>query len=133
PARARPEARPGPHRRRAAAQRRQPGHAASPSWVNAIAGFGRAKKHPSPGTGARSARSPTSMRIRRIPMPDISGRKIMILATHGFEQSELEEPLRRLREAGATVHVVAPQDGEIKGWDKTDWGRPVPVDRTMAQ
>lgn len=34
--------------------------------------------------------------------------KILIIATHGFEQSELEVPRDRLREAGATVKVASP-------------------------
>lgn len=66
-------------------------------------------------------------------MADISGKKIMILATHGFEQAELEVPLQKLRETGATVDVVAPEGGEIKGWDQTDWGRPVKVDKTLNE
>ncbi|WP_026380174.1 type 1 glutamine amidotransferase domain-containing protein [Afifella pfennigii] len=64
-------------------------------------------------------------------MHDITGKKVAILATDGFEQSELEVPLRELRKAGAEVHVVSPQKGEIKGWDKKDWGRAVPVDRSL--
>lgn len=64
---------------------------------------------------------------------DISGKRIAILATNGFEQSELEVPLKKLREAGATVDVVSPEAGEIKGWDKKDWGRAVPVDRTLDE
>ena len=43
---------------------------------------------------------------------------IAILSTDGFEQSELIEPLEKLREAGATVHVIAPKSGSIKGWDQ---------------
>ena len=61
----------------------------------------------------------------------LSGKKIAILATHGFEQSELEVPLTKLTEAGARVDVVSPEKGEIKGWDKKDWGRPVKVDRLI--
>ena len=63
----------------------------------------------------------------------LSGKKILILATHGFEQSELEVPRDRLKAAGATVHVVLPEKGEIRGWDMTDWGRPVKVDRALDQ
>lgn len=63
----------------------------------------------------------------------IAGKKIAILATHGFEQSELEIPRDRLREQGATVHIVAPEAGQIRGWDMKDWGRPVPVDMTLDQ
>ena len=66
-------------------------------------------------------------------MRDISGKKILILATHGFEQSELEVPRDRLKEAGATVHVASPEAGEIRGWDKKDWGRAVKVDKALAE
>ena len=61
----------------------------------------------------------------------ISGKKILILATHGFEQSELEVPRDKLKAAGATVHVVSPEKGEIKGWNMKDWGRSVKVDRSL--
>jgi len=64
---------------------------------------------------------------------DLQGKKIAILATNGFEQSELEVPRDRLKDAGATVEIVSLAAGEIKGWDKTDWGRPVKVDKTLDQ
>jgi protease I len=64
---------------------------------------------------------------------DLNGKKIAILATNGFEQSELEVPRDRLKKAGATVDVVSLAAGEIKGWDKKDWGRPVKVDKTLDQ
>lgn len=63
----------------------------------------------------------------------IKDKKIAILATHGFEQSELEVPRGRFTEHGATVHIVSPEAGEIKGWDKRDWGRPVKVDVTLDE
>ena len=66
----------------------------------------------------------------------LQGMKVAILSTDGYEQSELTEPRRMLAEAGATVDVVAPENtrkaGEVLGWDKTDWGQPVPVDRNLA-
>jgi protease I len=61
----------------------------------------------------------------------LDGKRILILATNGFEQSELEVPRDKLKEAGAEVHVASPEQGEIKGWDKKDWGRPVKVDRPL--
>ena len=64
---------------------------------------------------------------------ELSGKRIAILATNGFEQSELEVPRDSLKAAGATVEVVSLQAGEIKGWDKKDWGRPVKVDKTLDQ
>jgi len=61
-------------------------------------------------------------------MHHITGKRVAILATHGFEQSELEVPRERLKEQGATVHVVSPESGTIRGWEIKDWGRPVKVD-----
>ena len=64
---------------------------------------------------------------------ELSGKRIAILATHGFEQSELEVPRDRLKKAGATVEIISLASGEIRGWDKKDWGRPVKVDKTLDQ
>ncbi|MEM7499507.1 MAG: type 1 glutamine amidotransferase domain-containing protein [Pseudomonadota bacterium] len=55
-------------------------------------------------------------------MHDITGKRIAILSTHGFERSELEVPRDRLTEAGAEVVIVAPKTGTIRGWDGDDWG-----------
>ena len=63
----------------------------------------------------------------------LDNKAIAILATHGFEQSELEVPFKTLKDAGATVHIVSLQAGEIKGWDNKDWGRSVKVDKTLDQ
>jgi protease I len=63
----------------------------------------------------------------------LSGKKIAILATDGFEQSELTQPQRALKDAGATVHVVSPKTGAIRGWSKTDWGDEVPVDVELGE
>ena len=61
-------------------------------------------------------------------MPSIKQAKILIMATDGFEQSELFVPLERLRAAGATVHIAAPKKGAIKGWNETDWGKSADAD-----
>ena len=64
-------------------------------------------------------------------MQDLSRFKIAILATDGFEQSELVDPCRAFRKAGATVEIVSVKPGEIRGWQVKEWGDPVPVDRTI--
>jgi deglycase len=64
---------------------------------------------------------------------DLTGKKIAILATNGFEQSEFEVPRDRLKKAGATVDIVSLAAGEIKGWDQKNWGRTVKVDKTLDQ
>jgi protease I len=65
-------------------------------------------------------------------MHDLTGKRIAILATHGFEYDELAVPQRKLAEAGAKVTVVSPESGEIRGWDKDDWGDSVRVDMALA-
>lgn len=64
---------------------------------------------------------------------DIRGKKIGILATDGFEQSELLDPRKALDGAGATTEVISIKDGEIKGWNSKDWGKSVKVDKTLDQ
>lgn len=64
--------------------------------------------------------------------PRLKGRRIAVLATDGFEHSELTEPKRLLEEAGATVSVVSPGDAaEIKGWKGGDWAGSVKVDLAL--
>jgi protease I len=62
----------------------------------------------------------------------LSGKKIAILATDGFEQSELFEPKKALENEGAKTFVIAPKAGKIKGWDHTDWGKDADVDVELA-
>jgi protease I len=64
---------------------------------------------------------------------DLSGKKVAILATDGFEQDELFAPLEVLRQAHADVKVVSPGDKDIKGWKHADWGRSVHVDVNLAE
>ena len=59
--------------------------------------------------------------------------KVAILATDGFEQSELFEPKKALEEAGAKVSIVSLESGEIKGWNEDDWGKTVAVDLTVDE
>jgi protease I len=61
----------------------------------------------------------------------LTGRRVAILATDGFEQSELFEPKKALQASGALVKVVSPKDGEIKGWKHTDWGEKCKVDLSL--
>jgi protease I len=48
--------------------------------------------------------------------------RVAILATDGVEQVELTEPRKALDSAGAKTTLVSPKDGEIKGWNHTEWG-----------
>jgi protease I len=74
-------------------------------------------------------------------MTEIQQARILVLATDGFEQSELLVPLEQLRARGAKVEVAAPdktmEPGQITAWDgeaeKPGWGQKVPVDRKLAE
>lgn len=61
----------------------------------------------------------------------MQNKKVAVLATDGFEQSELETPVAELKNAGATVHIVSLKSGAIRGWDDKNWGREVQVDITV--
>jgi protease I len=61
----------------------------------------------------------------------LQGKTIAILATDGFEQSELMKPREALDKAGARTQVVSPKDNKIKGWDMKDWGKDVSVDVSL--
>ena len=54
-------------------------------------------------------------------MARLSGRRIAILVTDGFEEVEMTEPRKALHEAGAETFIVSDKDAKVKAWDRTDW------------
>ncbi|MCA1816065.1 MAG: type 1 glutamine amidotransferase [Acidobacteria bacterium] len=62
----------------------------------------------------------------------LSGKRIAILVTDGFEQAELVEPRKALDEAGATTQIVSPKSGEVEGWKHYDAGDEFKVDVPLA-
>lgn len=65
-------------------------------------------------------------------MTDIKKSRILIIATDGFEQSELLVPRDKLKQAGAEVQVASPTGRAIRGWKGGDWGESVDVDLKIA-
>lgn len=65
-------------------------------------------------------------------MEQIMPTRVLILATNGFEQSELLKPRQALEEAGIETVLASPEAGTIKGWDNKDWGESVKVDALIA-
>ncbi len=63
----------------------------------------------------------------------LQGKRVAILATNGFEQSELMVPRKALNDAGAETVIVSLEAGEIKGWDENDWGESIAVDKTVKE
>ena len=64
---------------------------------------------------------------------ELSGKRVAIVVTDGFEQDELLKPRQALDEAGAKTEVISPKAGKVKGWNYTDWGTEVSVDRQVQQ
>ena len=65
--------------------------------------------------------------------PSLKGKSVAILATDGFEQSELIEPRKALEQAGAKTVVISPAAGSIRGWKHKDWSDKVAVDLTLDE
>jgi protease I len=72
-------------------------------------------------------------KIAHAKPPPLKGRRVAILATDGFEQSELLEPRRALDAAGASTVVIAPKSDPIVGWRHDAWGQSVEVDLTLDE
>src|SRR5262245_23244838 len=67
-------------------------------------------------------------------MSELNGVRVAVLATDGFEDSELTEPVRALKEAGAQVTIVSPHPDEIQGVrHDIDRTIKVKVDRTIQE
>jgi protease I len=64
-------------------------------------------------------------------MSDLSGFRVAVLATDGFEESELTEPAKALKDAGAEVTIISLKSGEIQGVRHQEKGAKVKVDRTV--
>jgi protease I len=66
-------------------------------------------------------------------MADLSGKKVAVVATDYFEEAELTEPVEALRQAGATVEIIAPEAGEIQGVKHVEAGQKIKVDKTLDE
>lgn len=66
-------------------------------------------------------------------MGQLSNRTIAVLSENGFEESELTDPVKRLKEEGAIVHIISSESGKIKAWKDGDWSIEVDVDKTISE
>lgn len=53
---------------------------------------------------------------------DLSGKRVAILLTDGFEQVEMTRPREALESAGARTDLICPESGTVRAWDRKDWG-----------
>src|SRR5436853_5397130 len=61
----------------------------------------------------------------------LSGKKVAIVVTDGFEESEFSKPYETLKDSGAEVDVISLKPGKIKAWRHTEWGKETEVDKTI--
>ncbi len=62
----------------------------------------------------------------------LSEKAVAIIATNGFEQSELFSPKKELEDRGVKVDIISiDEQKEIKAWDKNNWGKGVSVDKQI--
>lgn len=71
-------------------------------------------------------------------MSENNNRKVAILATDGFEESELIEPMNAMKDAGIECQVVSPasQDmntGTIKSWKNGNWSKTIEIDKHIKE
>lgn len=66
-------------------------------------------------------------------MNKLEGKKVAILATDGFEESELIEPKKALENADVETDVVSLQSGEIRAWKNGNWSSSIAVDKLVKK
>ena len=64
---------------------------------------------------------------------DLSGIRVAILVTKGFEEIELTNPRKALDEAGAQTVLVSPERGTVKSWTDKNWGSDHTVDMHLSE
>ncbi|WP_026705743.1 type 1 glutamine amidotransferase domain-containing protein [Flavobacterium soli] len=60
-------------------------------------------------------------------------KRIAILATNGFEESELKSPKDFLEQQGWTADIVSLKSGTIKGWKDGNWSDEFEVNYTLDE
>ena len=63
----------------------------------------------------------------------LTGTRVAMLLTDGFEQVEMTEPRKALEREGAQVDLVSPKEGKVRGWERTDWGEEFTVDVPLSR
>lgn len=66
-------------------------------------------------------------------MTDLTGTRVLIIATDGFEESELFDPRQALLDAGATVTLASPKTDAIQGMQHDQKARTIDPDTTIAK
>jgi len=60
-------------------------------------------------------------------------KRIAILATNGFEESELSSPREAMINAGFEIDIISEETGTIKAWRNGNWSSEYKVDKTIDE
>ncbi|MES2818893.1 MAG: type 1 glutamine amidotransferase domain-containing protein [Pseudomonadota bacterium] len=63
--------------------------------------------------------------------PSLDGKRVALLVTDGFEQSELTGPKEALDQAGVQTEILSSRPGQVTGWHHTTPGERFAVDKTF--
>lgn len=65
-------------------------------------------------------------------MPKLDGKRIAILASDGFEESELFSPKAALEKEGAQIDIISDKGDEIRGFKHMEKGEAIKVDKQLS-
>src|ERR1043165_3290809 len=64
---------------------------------------------------------------------NLSGKRVAVVVTDGFEESEFTVPVEALKAAGAFTEVIALKPGTVKSWTNKNWGKEFTVDKNIGE
>ncbi len=64
---------------------------------------------------------------------DLLGKRVAVVATDGFEQSELMKPVEALQTCGVKVDILSPEGDQIRGWTEKNWGQIIKADYSIGE
>jgi len=62
----------------------------------------------------------------------LTGKKVAIVATDGFEHDELFKPKKILESVGAEIKIISIKKDDIKSWSKGNWAETLKVDQLVT-
>jgi protease I len=64
-------------------------------------------------------------------MAELTGKKVAVVVDDYFEEAEFTEPIKALKDAGATVDVIAPKTGELHSMHHADPSKTYQADKSL--
>ena len=62
----------------------------------------------------------------------LSGMKIAILVSNGFNQQDMTDTQKVMNSAGVSLKLISPDQGLVNGWEGAGWGHHFAVDQQLS-